>query len=484
MRTVLILALTVAMCMCSDNSSEAEFEKSMAEDIPFPDVSSSQKPDDNQESVGGSPEWCKGMTLVEEEHRRFLVKFRGHEEDEIEKMCGRFEEVKEDFLRTLDNARPSGEGLFLPSDRRARLECFSRYILLGPGSFLDEEMARREECATNRVAKRAYSSVASFATKFPVRKTVKELLDALREANEQLWWPGCNDSQYASKLSEGSQRNQKSVSSVADSVQKENEEGATETGWKRMTWCEQAYHIFADRFWGNGEAELQGIHNRLKDEEEKLNRILNIPQFQRSSYIYVLAEKVEERRVFPWKESLKRIFCDITGLLGIPEVFIEEQKIREVYLDITSFIKSRPKDEKHEEVIGAMRKIFSELAWDLDKPKDTSELASTDQEACEGGEEAAPPIGIGATHKIFSELEWDHDDPKDTSELASTDQEACEGGEEAAPPIGIGATHKIFSEVEWDHDDPKDTSELASTDQEACEGGEVEIPSSSSLSVV
>jgi hypothetical protein len=154
-------------------------------------------------------------------------------------------------------------------------------------------------------------------------------------------------------LSEGSQR-------------KENKEGA-KTKWQRMTPSEQAYHIFADRFWENKEAELQRMCNRVKKVEKMLSLILGNPQLQ---------GELPCSCVLYREKYLKWIFCYITDLkipgtdLEIPDTSLkileiviveEEEMIKRVYRDIELFITGCPEDEKHREVIGAMRKIVKGL---------------------------------------------------------------------------------------------------------------------------
>jgi hypothetical protein len=353
MKTVLILALIAAACVCSDDSSETEFEEDGCKSMVSPNASSSQKPDENRENEKGATktEWQR-MTLSEQVlYHSLLDRFVDDEEGELQGMCNRFQEEKGELRHALDNTRPQGR---LPSrdnwvvDREDYLKRIFCYILLGLGSCSDRERAGGEY-VVNRAAKRVYSTVALFAAKYPVHETVKEVLDALRKVYIIVWSSDRNDSQDASELSEGSQR-------------KENEEGAIKTKWQRMTPSEQAYHGFVVRFWENKEAELQRMYKQLKVEggEKMLNRLLNSPRPQRLTYGYVSGRK----------KYLKQVFCYITGLEILATDIIDEKMIKRVYRDIELFTAgSCPKDEKHEEVIGAMRKILRELKWDPNDQK-------------------------------------------------------------------------------------------------------------------
>jgi hypothetical protein len=355
MRTVFILAATVAACMCSEAGLGKGTKVS-------PNVSSSQsnlqKTGDDQKSAGGSTQdgrkdrkkdvfaMCRGRTPVEEKYHGFLKEFKKNKKNAVQKICERFQKDGKLLRPTLDDICSPGKGPILESDESDRIKGIFCYILLGQGVSWESLFINEE------AAERAYSTVALYAAKHPVHKTVNEVLDALQEIYRKFWWSGSNDSQGASGLLEGSQK-------------KENKEGATETKWQGMTLDERVYHSFAAGFYDNEKSKLQKMCKRLKKREERIDRLC--------------ADSPREER----NRSLRSNLCYIIGLEM--EEGIQDETIKRSLKVVTSFERKHSVDARVGKVFDIIRKIVSELRWDLDKPKDTSELASTDQEACEGG---------------------------------------------------------------------------------------------------
>jgi hypothetical protein len=343
MKAVLILALIIAVCMCSRADLGKESEVS-------PDVSGSQsnlqKTSDGQKSASGSTQderrnWRKGRPYawkekspVEEDYHDFRSGFKGDEKSELKRMCEQFQQEEQKLGYALHDTWPPGTKPPFESDVENRIRKSVSHILFG--RFAGPEHGYG-------LFRRAYSYVASYAADTPVDDEVKKVLETLREVYKRSWWSGCNDPQGASGPSEDSQK-------------KENKEGAAKTKWQGMTLNERAYHRFLARFYDSEEKELKEMHGRSEKREKQINLLF--------------AESSGEGR----NRSLRSILCHIIGPEMEDEI-IQDETIKRILEEVVVVFARRHRitDIKGaEKVLETMWEIAYELGWDLDALKDTS----------------------------------------------------------------------------------------------------------------
>jgi hypothetical protein len=175
MRTMFILAIAVAVCVCS----EAEFGEESEEGRCNPTIL--QKASDDQ----AEREWRQHLEQKQRmqgyadhaEIIEFNERFEGRRrEAELQEMVKRFEQ-REALIYALEEEWPLEEGPHLVSNRKKCLKWVFRYVLnLSPSS-------------SKQVAKEAYSRVVSVAKSLQIKnEEVESTVEGLQEIYEELGW--------------------------------------------------------------------------------------------------------------------------------------------------------------------------------------------------------------------------------------------------------------------------------------------------------